>query len=280
MNSTNYKWTSSATPYNGFVILGDVVIPDTVKNWGSTYGTDECVAENGDQVMFGGYAQLQKADGMVYYTSAGHLIMAYSDPVVVYNDDGTINGDESYIYIIDQAQTWKTSTNEAGDTYQYKSSVNAKKTFTQLFESNYIPFTFEEFLGTDPIETTEVSLVKGSTTYVKGTIAEADRSFQTTKTTNSLTWSNLMASNVTSNYGVVDVYIIIKDTLGNELYKHAVRTATAGNMNMPLEESGEMVTTWQTKALTSGKTYNAEIVVQLSTGERPTIWNGQLTMDN
>ena len=280
MNSTNYKWTSSATPYNGFVILGDVVIPDTVKNWGSTYGTDECVAENGDQVMFGGYAQLQKADGMVYYTSAGHLIMAYSDPVVVYNDDGTINGDESYIYIIDQAQTWKTGTNEAGDTYQYKSSVNAKKTFTQLFESNYIPFTFEEFLGTNPIETTEVSLVKGSTTYVKGTVAEADRSFQTTKTTKSLTWSNLMASNVTSNYGVVDVYIIIKDTLGNELYKHAVRTATAGNTNMPLEESGEMVTTWQTKALTSGKTYNAEIVVQLSTGERPTIWNGQLTMDN
>ena len=46
-----------------------------------------------------------------------------------------------------------------------------------------------------------------------------------------------------------------------------------------MKESGEMVTTWQTKALTSGKTYSAEIVVQLSTGERPTIWNGQLTYD-
>ena len=279
MNSTNYTWTSSATPYNDFVILGDVVIPDTVKSWNSTYGTDECVAENGEQVMFGGYAKLQKADGMVYYTSAGHLIMAYSDPVVVYNEDGTINGDESYIYIIDQAQTWKDATNEAGDTYRYKSSVNAKKTFTQLFESHYIPFTFAEFLGTDPVEKTEVSLVKSSTTLVSGTIEEADRSYQTTKTTEKLTWSNLMASKVTSNYGIVDVYIIIKDNYGNEMYKHAVRTATAGNMNLAMAESGEAVTTWETKELTSGKTYNAEIVVQLATGERPTIWSGQLTMN-
>ena len=279
MNSTAYKWTSSATPYNNFIILGDVVIPSTVKSWNNTYGTDECVAENGEQVMFGGYAKLQKADGMVYYTTAGHLIMAYSDPVVVYNDDGTIDGDASYIYIIDQGQAWRTGTNESGDTYQYKSSVNEKKTFTQLFNSNYIPFTFEEFLGTDPIEVTEVELVKGSTTYVKGTVAEADRSFVTTKITGNLTWSNLMASKITTNYGVVDAYIIIKDVAGNEMYKHAVRTASAGNTALELEESGEMVTTWETKALTSGKTYSAEIVVQLSTGERPTIWNGQLTYD-
>ena len=280
MNSTNYTWTSSATPYNQFVILGDVVIPDTVKSWNATYGTDECVAENGEQVMFGGYAKLQKADGMVYYTTAGHLIMAYSDPVVVYNDDGTINGDESYIYIIDQAQKWEECTNDSGDTYLRKSSVNAKKTFTQLFNAHYIPFTFEEFLGTDPVEITEVALVKSSTAYVKGTVSEENRSFQATKTTNSLTWSQLFDCSITSNYGIVDAYIIVKDAAGNELYKHAVRTATAGNMNLAMEESGEMVTTWVTGELRSGRTYKAEIVVQLSTGERPTIWNGQLTIDN
>ena len=88
-----------------------------------------------------------------------------------------------------------------------------------------------------------------------------------------------MSSSITSNYGVVDAYIIIKDNAGNEIYKHAVRTGTAGNTNLALEEEGAMVTTWETKALQSGKTYNAEIVVQLATGERPTIWNGQLTID-
>ena len=280
MNSADYMWTSSAVPNNNFVILGDVAIPAGTASWNKTYGTDECVAENGEQTMFESYALLQKADGMVYYTTAGHLIMAYSDPVVVRNQDGTINGDESYIYIIDQAQTWEEATNASGDTYLRKKSVNAKKTFTQLFASSYIPFTFKEFLGTDPIEVTEVSLVKGSTTYAKGTVSEADRSFRATKTTNSLTWSNLMASSVTSNYGIVDAYIIIKDNFGNENYKHAVRTDTAGNKNLALEETGEMVTVWETKALPSGKTYKAEIVVQLSTGERPTIWNGELTMDN
>lgn len=279
MNSTNYRWTSSAVPNNDFVILGDVVIPEGTKGWNATYGTDECVAANGEQVMFGGYAKLQKADGMVYYTTAGHLIMAYSDPVVVYNDDGTINGDESYIYIIDQGQAWRTATNEAGDTYQYKSSVNEKKTFTQLFNSNYIPFTFKEFLGTDPIEVTEVALVNGNTTLVSGIVSELDRSFQITTTKSKLTWSQLMASDITSNYGIVDAYIIIKDAYGNEIYKHAVRTDVAGNMALELKETGAMVTTWQTRELDSGKTYKAEIVVQLATGERPTIWSGQLTMD-
>ena len=280
LNNAKFKWTQNATPYNNFIVLGNVKIPDTVTSWNTTYGTDECVAENGEQAMFSGYAQLKKADGMVYYTTAGHLIMAYSDAVVVYADDGTIDGDQSYIYIIDQAQAWVEGTNEAGDTYQYKSSVAAKKTFAQLFDSNYIPFTFAEFLGTDAVEQTEVSLIKSKTTLISGTIAESDRSFQATTTTNKLTWSQFMSSTVTSNYGVVDVYLIVYDNRGNELYKHAVRTGEAGDLDLQMKETGAMVTTWETKALQSGKTYNAEIVVQLSTGERPTIFNGQLTMDN
>ena len=51
------------------------------------------------------------------------------------------------------------------------------------------------------------------------------------------------------------------------------------NMILDMEETGAMVTTWETKALKSGKTYNAKIEVQLSTGERPVIFDGALTMD-
>ena len=89
----------------------------------------------------------------------------------------------------------------------------------------------------------------------------------------------MCSTTVTSNYGVVDIYVLIYDNAGNEIYKHAVRTATAGDKDLALVESGAQVTTWETKALTSGKTYNAEIVVQLSTGERPTIFSGKLTYD-
>ena len=282
INSVNYKWTSSAVPRNGFVLLGDIQIDETIKNWTAAYNTDMACASNGEQVMYGAYAQCQKADGMVYYIEAsdgdgaGHLVMVYSDAVVVKNDDGSINGDESYLTIIDQAQTWETATNASGDTYKRKNSVNYKRTFAQLYNSGYIPFTFAEFLGTDPIEDTEVSLMKDSTALVSGTVTEADRSFQASQTTDSLTWKDIFSSKITSNYGIVDAYIIVKDFQGNELYKHAVRTATAGNEALTLSETGEMVTTWVTKNLQSGKRYSAEIVVQLATGERPTIWTGEL----
>ena len=278
MNSANYTWTSSVVPSRNFIVLGDVAIPDGTKGWNGTYGTDECVAENGDQTMFEAYAQLQKADGMVYYTTAGHLIMAYSDPVVVRNQDGTINGDESYIYIIDQAQKWEQNTNASGDTYLMKQGVNTKKTFQQLFASSYIPFTFAEFLGTDPIELTQVDLVSDTGSLISGTISEEDRSFQATATTDNLTWSQIFNASITSNYGIVDAYVIVYDAYGREIYKHAVRTATAGNKNMAMEESGEMVTVWQTRALQSGTTYNAQIVVQLATGERPIIYTGKLAV--
>ena len=285
MNSAKYMWTSSVVPKNGFVLLGDIAMDETIKSWSAAYNTDLVCEANGEQVMYAAYAQAKKADGMVYYVEAsdgdgaGHLVMIYADAVVVYNTDGTINGDESYLYIIDQGQRWEEATSDSGDIYQRKHSINYQYTFAQLYSTGYIPFTFKEFLGTDPIEETEVSLVKGSTTLAGGVIAE-DGSFQTTATAESLTWKNLFASQITSNYGIVDAYIIVRDNKGNELYKHAVRTGTAGNKALSLLESGASVTTWVTQKLVSGKTYNAEIVVQLATGERPTVWSGQLTMDN
>ncbi|MBQ8797272.1 MAG: hypothetical protein IJZ56_03660 [Oscillospiraceae bacterium] len=279
MNSANYLWSHSIVPSRDFVILGEVQIPEDTANssWSTTYGTDECVAENGEQVLFAGYAQLKKADGVVYYTNGGHVMMVYSEPVVVYNGDGTINGEESYLTIVDQHQKWEEVTNDSGDTYLRKENVDQKMTFQELFDSSYIPFTFKEFLGTDPIEVTEVSLAQGSTTLVSGTVSEADRSFVATTTTDTLTWSQLFSSKITSNYGISDAYIVVRDNYGNEMYRHAVRTGTAGNKSLTLKEEGDMVTTWETRALTVGKTYNAYIEVQLATGERPVIWEGTIT---
>ena len=286
MNSAKYMWTSSVVPKNGFVLLGDIVMDETKNGWSAAYNTVLVCSENGQQVMFDAYAQAKKADGMVYYVEAsdgdgaGHLVMLYKDAYVVYNTDGTINGDESYLSIIDQGQRWEEATNDQGDTFQRKTSIDNQISFTTLYESGYIPFTFQEFLGTDAIEETEVSLVNGTETLASGTVLEADRSFRTATTTDNLTWSQIFSSDVTSNYGIVDAYIIVKDVKGNEIYKHAVRTGTAGNKKLSLVETGAMVTTWVTQNLVAGKTYSAEIVVQLGTGERPTIWSGDLTMDS
>ena len=75
----------------------------------------------------------------------------------------------------------------------------------------------------------------------------------------------------------MDIYAVFYDAAGNEIYRHAVRTATAGNMDLEIVEEGANVTTWETKPLFAGRTYDMKLEVQLSTGERPVIWTGKVT---
>ena len=282
MNSAKYRWTYDTVPNNGFITLGDMYIPD-IDKWTAAYNTTMCCHENGEEVMYNTYAQAKKADVLVYYiestggAGAGHLMMLYEDAHVVYNEDGTINGDESYYLIIDQGQSWKSNTNASGDKFSHKGNIALKKTFKQMYDYGYIPFTLAEYLGLDPIEETTVGLYNGETTYIDGVISETDRSYNTSVTTESLLWSEVFTGKVISNYGIADAYILLYDENGNEIYKHAVRVGQAGLKSMSLEESGAMVTTWGEKPVDG--TYDAKIVVQLATGERPTIFAGQLTID-
>ena len=286
INSADYRRTGNMLPYHGFIMLGDVYVDPTITSWTASYNTDMACAENGEEVVYGGYAQLQKADGLVYYvetasgSGAGHVIMAYEDAHVVYNKDGSINGQESYLIYIDQAQSWKDGTNSSGDSYKYKSSIAAKKTFAELFNGGYLPFTFAEFVSGNPIEETTLQLTVGQTTLISGTIRESDRVFVADTTAQMLTFSQLCSATATSNYGISDVYIVIYNQRGQELYRHAVRSSSSGVPTLKLAAQGDQVTTWQYGELVSGKTYSAKVEVQLYTGERPTIFSGQLTMDN
>jgi len=283
MNSADYLWTYNTVPNNGFIPLGDMQIPD-IDKWTAAYNTTMCCHENGEQVTYGAYAQAKKADVLVYYIEtsggdgAGHLMMFYEDAHVVYNPDGTINGEESYIILIDQGQSWKSLTNGSGDKFSHKGNIAQKKTFKDMYDYGYIPFALQEYLWLDPIEESTVALVNGETTYIDGVISEEDRSYNPSVTTEDLSWTELFAATVTSNYGIADVYINVYDDSGKEIYKHAVRTGIAGNKSLTLEETGAMVTTWGEKPVDG--IYEAKIEVQLATGERPTIFNGQLTIDN
>ena len=278
INSANYSWTGGGVPKNDFIVLGDVAIPEDLNSWSLTYNTVACCEENGQQTMFEAYALLQGADGLVQWTTAGHFAMAYSDAVVVRNSDGTIDGDNSYVMVIDQAATWKTLSNDAGDTFQHKNNVNVKFTFTKLFNSSYIPFTFKEFLGEASIQDTTVSLVNsGGTAYVDGTIRESDRAYITSQTTDTLAWSDLFSARVKSNYGIVDVYVTLYNAAGEQFYRHAVRTGTANNRSLAMAESGPQVTVWQYANVFENRTYAADVEVQLATGERVVIWSGNLT---
>lgn len=260
INSPTYKWTEDMTPYNGFIPVGNYT-STTEKAWGKTNTTKAAVEANGQQKMYAAYAQLQPADGLVTYTDGGHTIMCASNAVVT-SVNGTIDGNASYITIIDQAQTWTDASNSSGDNYTVKNSVDLKMTFAQLYAGGYIPFTFAEWQGTDPIEETVASFSHCGSTITK---------------------SQLFSATVEANYGISDVYAIVTNAQGEEVYRHAVRAIKAGMTSLSFVESQTVegnktyqnVDTWGTL---SGGTYTVEVVVQLATGERPTLYTGKLVV--
>jgi len=254
INSASYSGTPSMTQIKGFIRVGPYTYEpfnDALTGFTSTNTTTKIVQANGRQTMYESYAQLHLADGLVYYTTAGHVIMCSSEPVVVRNEDGSINDTKSYITIIDQATAWKTATNAAGDTYSYKSGVDTKMTFSQLYSGKYIPFTFKEFLGTDPVEPTECSFTHKAET---------------------ITPVHLKAASVVSNYGISDAYAILKNASGETVLTSVTRATGAHKKTLSFNSCVDTAA-WGEYA---GKDHTVEIVMQLATGERYVIYRGKL----
>ena len=181
---------------------------------------------------------------------------------VVYREDGTIDGNRSFLTYIDQGQTWyEDGMSAEGTPFTYKGGVDTKHSFEQVFNGNYMPFTFLEFLGEDPFENSEATF-----SYTGDTITTTD----------------LFASSVKANYGISDIYAVVYDENGNEVYRHAVRCTQANQKTLKLIRSQPekskvpQVETWGSLGFTPGKPLTVKIQVQLSTGERPTIYTGIL----
>ena len=251
----NTPSTTNIVPLNGYLRVGPYTDRDNRSRFTEDDNTVSVCKANGEQVMFQSYALMQPADGFVQYTTAGHVMMCASTAHVEYIE-GTdqIDGEKSYVYIIDQHQKWVEGTNADGDTFLYKNYVDRKMTFQQLFSDSYLPFTFAEFLGTDPVEETEcVFNFTGDTITVK----------------------DLFAGKVTSNYGISDIYAVVKDASGKEVYRHAVRAKNGNSDALLLVRNSDNIDTWGTLDVSSGD-FTVEVIAQLSTGERPTVYTGKL----
>lgn len=252
INSVKYGSTFTMVVGNGFIPVGPYTYDTSIIRFQEgVYNTADVVRENGAEVMFQSYAAMKKADGLINYVSAGHVMMVCTDPVVVYNDDGTIDPIQSHLYIHDQHSAWVELTNEAGDTFQHKNFVNKKFTFAELLSASYIPFTFAEFLGTDPVEETQCSFS------------------HTAETINAM---QLNAGSVTSNYYLSDVYAIIRDADGNEQYRIVQRATKVGLTELNFNR---LVTSAQLEPYADGS-HTVEIICQLGTGERLSVYTGQL----
>ena len=260
-NSTDYKWSQTCVVSHGLKRVGPYTYDDNLDEFRPNFGTVDVINGNTTDIMYKSYAELQPGDGLVYHVGGGHVAMCASKAQVVYLADGTIDGNNSFITIIDQGQKWNERTNASGETFTRKNGVDTKKTFAELLEAAYIPFAFPELLGEDPIEETEVKF-----------------SYQD----ESITKAQLFESKVTANYSISDIYAIIYDSKGNEVYKHAVRCLEANIEELAFIEKAsadaefDNVEIWGKWEFSADESYTLKVIAQLGTGERPTLWEGKL----
>ena len=260
INSVDFKWTYDCVTSRGFPYVGERLYKDDLKRFTTSYGTDEVMKENDMQKIFECYAQLKAGDGIMYMTTAGHVVMISGDAVVERTASGAIDPSKSYVTVLDQTTQWVTGTNEFGESYTYEANVDAKWTFMSLYEGNYVPFTYKEFLGEDPVEETEISFSHTGDTINK---------------------YELYRSYVSCNYSLVDAYAIVRDSKGNEVLKVASRAHQAGmkDLRFVTQESEKTLFEWGAwESLSKKEKYTLEIIAQVGTGERPSLWKGKLEL--
>ncbi|MBE6711997.1 MAG: hypothetical protein E7580_00590 [Ruminococcaceae bacterium] len=249
INSASHKLTQNMVPAEGYIPIGPYKMNTELKEFPENETVAICTG-NGEQTMFESYACLKPADALVYYTTGGHIIMC-SSVHVERNADNTINGEASYITFIDQATAWWDGTLANGNSYRVQGGVDKKATFAKLFKSAYIPYTFAEFQGTDPVEPGIAAL-------------------DTDKT--ELTLQELIDSNLTANYIISDVHIHFIGSDGKTVDTKVIRTGYGGILSVELSKG---VFAANAKKYADGK-HTVRITCQMGNGEKITAWEGKL----
>ena len=235
INSAAHKLTETMVPVNGYIPVGSYKMNMNLKKFPENETISICN---------------KPADALVYYTTGGHIIMV-SSVHVERKEDGTIDGEKSYVTFIDQATEEWDSTLANGKSYEIQGGVDKKYTFAKLFKSAYIPYTFAEFLGTDPVEAGEVKL-------------------DTDKT--ELTLDELIAATVNANYIISDVFVDFIGADGKTVDTKVIRTGYGGMMSIELSKG---VFAAGTKKYADGN-HSVRITVQIGNGEKLTAWEGKL----
>ncbi|MBQ8797274.1 MAG: hypothetical protein IJZ56_03670 [Oscillospiraceae bacterium] len=260
INSAKYSGTPRMTQFNNFIPVGDYTYPQHTIVWTTDYNTKDVCAENGDQTMFEAYAKLVPGDGVVNYTTAGHVMMVVSEPTVVHDTAGKIDSVRSYVYIADQHVEFSTYQHpNGGDVCQAANYINNKYTFQKLVESGYLPFTYKEWLGEDPIEVPDTAF---------------------SHTGDAITLNQLYNAKITSNYHIYDIYAEIYDAAGNEVVKIGTHNDGASQYTLQFAKVGIQAVCWgDPNELDLSKEHTVKVYCQLGTGERPVLWMGKLVQE-
>ena len=180
----------------------------------SRTASDEIIAANGEEIMWESIANGKMGDGL-YSSSSWHVMMYSRDPELVYNDDGTLNPYLSYVYVHEQGATGTGSDKynveqENGAMLRPLGTLNNKFTIARLVEKGYIPFTFKEFTGEDPIEPGK-AWVGEKKTLENGT---------------DISLSQLSNEKICGNYNICTLLIEVKTPDGQVMVSYVPNVAT------------------------------------------------------
>jgi hypothetical protein len=87
----------------------------------------------------------------------------------------------------------------------------------------------------------------------------------------------LFNAKVTANFGISDIYVSLKNQDGKEVFRQVTRATNAGEMTLNINRNGTNTFCWGDYDKLSGE-YSVEVTVQLSTGERPVVYTGKVTI--
>ncbi len=242
--------TNTMTSEHGCIPVGPYTYNCT-GDWSQNNLTKTVCSNNGIDVMFESYAKLQTADGIVMYgTGGGHVCMIASNAVVV-RENGKINGDQSYVLVHEQVSSPSPYTAADGSTITIEGRVDHKYSFNEIFKKNYLPFTFAELIGTDPVEEASATC----------SITDAAASIDT-----------FSKGVVEANYAISDVQLTLTDAEGKVILSKFTANTASNKRSLNLS----------TVFLPSLRTYvkNADCTVtldcRLSTGNVIRIYSGTL----
>ncbi len=164
VTSAYLGYTMFMSEANGFLPVGPYRYPkENVTRFDrddpNGFNCATICSANGEQTMYESYALMKPADGV---GCCGHVRMNSAVPTVVRKDDGTIDGDQSYTLMSEQV-CYMSHINHLriapdGTHYSAQGYVDRAYTFRELFEGNYIPFTFAEFLNPGRVEPARIRL--------------------------------------------------------------------------------------------------------------------------
>jgi len=147
--------TYTMTKAYGFIPLG-YDYDDSITDY-RNYSTVQICGDNGKEKILEAYTLLQPADALVSSGKGSdiHTVMVIEPITVVRREDGTVDEDNSYVYIQDQRGGFGLSFYDRveGDTIFHATGRRRHRyLFKELWNLSYLPCTTAEFLGKAPYE--------------------------------------------------------------------------------------------------------------------------------